>query len=129
MIVKSEPYSQLKPECFVAKTMRFNASTIKSQQMTSQSFIPFRIISDFMFYTFLSPYKIHFDETSGDFGMRTYFWHKVNELARTNWQLSQTLRVINVNQIVQAHCGLCARIRIGIEIDGSCSSFFSITSW
>jgi hypothetical protein len=82
--VKSEPYSQLKPECFVAKTIGFNASTIKSRQMTSRSFIPFRIISDFMFYTFLSPYKIHFDKASGDFGMQTYFWHKVGELVEQN---------------------------------------------
>jgi hypothetical protein len=52
--------------------------------MTSRAFIPFRIISDFMFYTFLSPYKIHFDETSGDFGMRTYFGHKVGELVEQN---------------------------------------------
>jgi hypothetical protein len=84
MIVKSEPYSQLKPECFVPKTVEINPSTIKSQQMTSRSFIPLRIISDFMFYTFLSPYKIHFDKASGDFGMQTYFWHKVNELVSKN---------------------------------------------
>jgi hypothetical protein len=81
--MKSES-SEVKPGCFDPNSIGINPSATMSQQRNSRSFIPFRINSDFMFYTFLSPYKIHFDKTSGDFGMQTYFWHKVNELARTN---------------------------------------------
>jgi hypothetical protein len=84
MIVKSE-YLHSKPVCYVPTTIGINPSTTTMSQLIKiRLFTPLRIISDFMFYTFLSPYKIYFDKTSGDFGMRTYFWHKVIELARTN---------------------------------------------